>query len=122
MEGVETAEAFVDKDGDLAFDHTKIILRRNEDGADDVELTEIPADNVWPVFDPASKLSRAPQPLPTKAYVKRQSLLDFGDTPAPGRLGEQVLTEAEICDLLIKHPVLGVPCWRPDNRPVLCTL
>ena len=120
MEVIEKSEAFVDKGYDFVFDHTKIIVRRQDDGQyfyartparfhsisiinlEGLELIEIPSEEVWPVFN--SQFTQAPQPLPDKAYIKRPSLLDFGDTPASHKLSDDVLDEVQVCEFLMQHP------------------
>ncbi|KAK4238820.1 kinase-like domain-containing protein [Achaetomium macrosporum] len=120
MEIVEQGECFVEKDNDFVFGHTKIILRRKDDGKyffarspgrmdtvtpDNIkgpELIEIPAEIIWPVFN--SKFTQASQPLPERTYVKRPRLLVYDDAPASQEYSKQLLREIDICELLAKHP------------------
>ena len=116
MEICEKGEIFVEKDDDLIFDHTMIILR----GADDeyfyaktnqrifrspiidvngLDATRIPADQIWPLADP--QFTRAPDPL-SSTYVKRPSLLYYGLDDL--NYGSHVLTEVEACEVLKRHP------------------
>lgn len=117
MEICEQSEAFVDKDGDLVFDHTKLILRRDEyfyaranwrvssPSAVDIsqlKISKIPMENVWPPMDPC--FTPAPDPLPPNSYIKQPSLLYYGDSPASLEPGRQVLAEVEVCEVLRRHP------------------
>ncbi|KAL1882681.1 hypothetical protein VTK73DRAFT_1593 [Phialemonium thermophilum] len=121
MEVIELSPAFVQHpEDDLIFDHTKLIFRRQTDGQyfyarsprhlcsasavdlDELKLIEMPTDHLWPVFD--SRFSRAPHPLAPNSYVKRPSLIDYGDSPASCRLANQILSEAEICEIIKEHP------------------
>ncbi|KAL6834847.1 hypothetical protein V8C40DRAFT_261529 [Trichoderma camerunense] len=86
MEIYETSEAFIEKDDDLVFDHTKIILKGADDeffyaktnsrehqisqiDVNNLDISRIPADHVWPFADP--NFTRAPDPLPSTSYLKR---------------------------------------------------
>ncbi|KAH8588263.1 kinase-like domain-containing protein [Bisporella sp. PMI_857] len=120
MEVCEQNEAFVEEDGDLAFSHTKIILREGDQyyyaitsrryllhfEVDLLELdpVPIPASQIWPPFP--TRFARAPEPLPQDCYVKRPSLLYYGDTEASTELGSLLLNEAEVCEILrtFLHP------------------
>ncbi|KAJ8123343.1 hypothetical protein ONZ43_g684 [Nemania bipapillata] len=120
MEIIQASEAFVQGEGDLVFDHKKFILRRTRDNQyfysrtlkrisspsatdlEELELIEIPTDHIWPIFK--AGLTAAAQPLPSKTYIKRPSLIDYGDTPASYKLSDQILNEAEVCEILMEHP------------------
>jgi serine/threonine protein kinase len=120
MEICEKAEAFVDQDDDIVFDHTRLILRRDNEyfyartdwrildlhpSAADIsqlELNKIPMENVWPPMDP--RFTPAPDPLPPNCYVKQPSLLYYSDTPASLEPARQVLAEVEACEVLQQHP------------------
>lgn len=118
MEVCEQNEAFAEEDGDLAFHHTKIILRdgsqyfyaltlrryssATEIDPADLELIPIPASQIWPPFP--ENYTRAPEPLPQNCYVKRPSLLHCGDTDASTKLGTLILDEAKACEILRAHP------------------
>lgn len=119
MEVREQNEAFVEEDGDIAFHHTKIILRDSRshyfyaltsqryssastiDPAD-LELIPIPTSQIWPLFP--ETYTRAPEPLPQNCYVKRSSLLLYGDTDASTELSTLILDEAKVCEILRVHP------------------
>jgi hypothetical protein len=89
MEICEQSQAFLDKDGDLVFDHTKLILRRGSEyfyaranrrvsslSAVDIsqlKLHKINTENVWPPMDPS--FTPVPDPLPPNSYIKQTSLL-----------------------------------------------
>jgi serine/threonine protein kinase len=118
MEVCEQNEAFVEQDGDLAFSHTKIILREGDQyyyaitsrrylPTSEVDLLEldpvpIPASQIWPPFP--THFARAPEPLPQDCYVKRPSLLYYGDTEASTELSSLLLNEAEVCEILRAYP------------------
>lgn len=118
MEIYQNSEAFAEKDGDLEFAFTKLILRGPNDeffyakttdrtGASSpvdisqLQLTPIPHDNVWPLY--SSELSLSPNPPPPNSYVKEPSLIDYGDTAASLQLSSHILHEAKICELLKGH-------------------
>jgi serine/threonine protein kinase len=118
MQVCEQNEAWVEKDGDYTFSHSKIILRKDDQyfyatsthryrSAADVNIVDldpvpIPASKIWPQFPKHFK--RAPEPLPEHCYVKRPSLLYYGDTQASTELGDLVLHEAQICEILRASP------------------
>ncbi|KAI0410603.1 serine/threonine kinase [Xylaria grammica] len=135
MEIIEESTAFVQKDDDFIFDHTKVIVRRKVDNQyfygriqervpssaidiDKIKLVEIPTDDVWPVFDP--KFTRAPQSPSSGVYVKRPSILAYGDIPDSYKLSDQVLSEVEVCETLRKNPhpniVQYLGCNVEDDR------
>ncbi|KAL6798892.1 kinase-like domain-containing protein [Trichoderma sp. SZMC 28013] len=120
MEICETGEMYIDKDDDLAFDHTKVILK----GADDeffyaktnrrmsqvpqidinsLHITRIPADHIWPLAD--AKFTRAPDPLPSTSYLKRPSLMYYEENAKDAsEYSRQILTEIEACEILRRNP------------------
>jgi serine/threonine protein kinase len=115
MEVCEKSEAFVEEHGDISFSHTKIILREGHQyyyaitnrRASKVDLSElnpvaIPASNVWPPFE--KRFSRAPEPLPSNCFVKRPSLLHYGDTVATTEIKNLLLKEAQVCETLRVNP------------------
>jgi serine/threonine protein kinase len=118
MEVCEQNEAWVEKDGDWTFSHTKIILKKDDqyfyatsshryNSAADVNLVDfdpipIPASKIWPQFP--KHFQRAPKPLPENCYVKRPSLLYYGDTKASTELGDLILHEARVCEILRLSP------------------
>lgn len=119
MEIYQQSQAFIEKDGDLEFDFTKLIIRgqnheyffaitKDRIGAssavdlDRLHKISIPSDNIWPYF--SAQFTRAPEPLPSECYVKEPNLLDYGDTPASLQLSSQMLHEVEVCELLKQHP------------------
>ncbi|KAF1962234.1 hypothetical protein CC80DRAFT_462212 [Byssothecium circinans] len=118
MEICEKAEIFAVKDGDYVFDHSKIILQ----GADDeyyyaktkqhifrcpqidiagLDVIRIPGD-AWPLADPT--FTRATEPPPSECYVKRPSLLYYGDCSDKADYGRLILNEVEACEVLRLHP------------------
>ncbi|KFY86495.1 hypothetical protein V500_07584, partial [Pseudogymnoascus sp. VKM F-4518 (FW-2643)] len=119
MEIYEQNEAFAEEDGDLAFHHTKIILRdgsqyfyaltsRRYSSASEIdpaslEPIPIPASQIHPPFPETH--TRAPDPLPQNCFVKRPSLLYYGDTEeASTELSTLILDEAKACEILKVHP------------------
>jgi serine/threonine protein kinase len=118
MEVCEQSEAFVEEHGDLAFSHTKIILRednqyyyaitsRRYPPTSEVDLVglepvPIPTSQIWPPFP--RQFARAPEPLPQECYIKRPSLLYYGDTEASTELSSLLLNEAEVCEILKEFP------------------
>ncbi|TVY33743.1 MAPK/MAK/MRK overlapping kinase [Lachnellula occidentalis] len=118
MEVCEQNEAWVETDGDYVFSHTKIILRNGDQyfyatstqryqSIADVNLIDlkpipIPTSKIWPEFP--KHFTRAPEPLPGNCYVKRPSLLYYGDTVASTELGDLTLHEAEVCEILRASP------------------
>ncbi|KAF8241356.1 hypothetical protein K440DRAFT_608496 [Wilcoxina mikolae CBS 423.85] len=118
---LEKAEAFAPKDDDFEYLHTKVIftdghgffyactqLRLDELDHDSLYLPElqntatiIPAD-VWPLCPKGSTL--APEPIPNDCYVKRPSLLDFGDGQDDSKtIRELILHEVQVCETLRHH-------------------
>lgn len=125
MEICEQSQAFVEKGGDLVFDHTKIIVKGEEEdeyfyarvphrlgrrssGMLDVDLgaldlVRIPTDNVWPKLSP--DLTQAPHtPPPENSYLKQPSLLYYGDSDASLGFDEHLLDEAKVCEILKQNP------------------
>ncbi|POR32016.1 Uncharacterized protein TPAR_07755, partial [Tolypocladium paradoxum] len=111
MEIHEQSEAFVQK-GELVPHHTKVSFRQHGEFfytvsdhgllpsvAADVNpsnLATILTETIWPEFD--SKFSRVPKPLPPNYYVKRPSLLYYGDTTAFFEAGGQLRNEVAVCE------------------------
>ncbi|KAI9653872.1 MAG: hypothetical protein M1821_006903 [Bathelium mastoideum] len=118
MEILESSEAFVESDGNLEFSHTKIILKGDSEyhyalthrrfrGTCEIDpsaLNCIPirTSQIWPEFP--TNFTRAPEPLLQHHYVKRPSLLDYGDTKASTEISTLVLHEAQICETLKRFP------------------
>lgn len=119
MEVCEQNEAFAEEDGDLIFHHTKIILRQHDNqylyaisnqryscateiDPATLELIPIPVSQICPPFP--ETYTRAPEPLPQNCYVKRPSLIHYGDTDASTELSALVLDEARACEILRVHP------------------
>ena len=96
----------------------KIMLRKDDEyfyatsarryrSAADVNLSDLdpiptPASKIWPQFPRHFK--RAPEPLSENCYVKRPSLLLYGDTEASTELSDLVLHEAQVCEILRGSP------------------
>ncbi|RDA87713.1 hypothetical protein CP532_1784 [Ophiocordyceps camponoti-leonardi (nom. inval.)] len=119
MEICEKGEMYVEKDDDIVFDHSKIILRA-ADGeffyaktnqrilslpnidVDELDTIGIPADRVWPLAD--TEFTRAPDPLPPTAYLKRPSLIYYQDSYDHCHVPRHILTEVEACEVLRMNP------------------
>ncbi|KAF8534456.1 kinase-like domain-containing protein [Trichophaea hybrida] len=118
---LEKMEVFAPKNDDFEYSHTKVIftdghkffytytqLSLDELDEDSPHLPElqnmaatIPAD-VWPICPMGSIL--APKPIPSDCYVKRPSLLDFGDGQSDSKtISELILHEVRICEILRHH-------------------
>jgi serine/threonine protein kinase len=119
MEICQRGQAWIEKDGELEFDFTKLILRSPDDDffwattkdrvgestfvdLDRLVKTRIPSDSIWPRF--SADFFCAPDPLPLDCYVKEPNLLDYGDTLASTQMSSQILHEIRICELLRLHP------------------
>jgi serine/threonine protein kinase len=118
MEVCEQNEAFVHENGDLAFSHTKLILREGDQyyyaitsrrypatskpDLHELDLIPIPTSQIWPPFP--RQFVRAPEPLPQDVYMKRPSLLHYGDTEASTELSSLLLNEATVCEILREFP------------------
>ncbi|PBP19286.1 hypothetical protein BUE80_DR009522 [Diplocarpon rosae] len=118
MEICEQNEAFVEENSDLAYSHTKIILRKGDQyyyaitsrrypvtskpDLLELDLVPIPTSQIWPPFP--RQFARAPDPLPQDCYVKRPSLLYYGDTEASTEMGSLLLNEAKVCEILTAFP------------------
>lgn len=100
---------------DLVFSHTKLILKQGDQyfyattksrnvnqSTDRLDPLPIPTSKMWP--SSPEGLTRAPEPLPTDCFVKRPSLLDYGDTEASSNISSLILHEADICEILRLHP------------------
>ncbi|KAE8146872.1 kinase-like domain-containing protein [Aspergillus avenaceus] len=112
----EQSEAFIEKDGDVVYDHTKIILRQGENyfsatvkervpKPEDLDITSldmahIPSEDFCPEFKHG--ITIAPDNL-SNTYIKRPSLVAW-DPSHPKTIGDLVRHEAEICEILKEHP------------------
>ncbi|KAI0397290.1 kinase-like domain-containing protein [Xylariaceae sp. FL0594] len=65
-------QIFIEKDGDFVFDHTSTLRPVSAYLSPTIR---IPGDKDWPLADP--EFTRAPDPLPSTAYLKRPSLLYY---------------------------------------------
>jgi hypothetical protein len=118
MEVCEQSEAFIEVEGDLSFSHTKVILRDGHQyyyavtshrylRESHINLAElnpmaIPTSKIWPPFPTA--FSRVSEPLTSNCYVKRPSLLWYGDTVASTDVSNLLLNEAQVCEILRANP------------------
>jgi len=140
MEVCQQSPAFVEKHGDIVFSHTKYILREGNQyyyaitsgrcpatfnvGLHEPDIAPIPASQIWPSFP--KQFRRAPEPLPRDCFVKRPSLLYYGDTEKDSNdVGSLLLNEAEVCEILGASPNPNIAqylgCLVEDDRIVgLC--
>jgi len=119
MEICEQSETFLEEHGDVAFSHTKIILREGNQyyyaitsrrytatskvDIHELDLVPIPASQIWPSFP--TQFGRAPEPLPQDCFVKRPSLLGYGYTEEDSNdVSSLLLNEAEVCEILRASP------------------
>jgi serine/threonine protein kinase len=118
MEICEKGAALVEREGDLVFSHTKLILKDGQQyyyaitprrcrsipkiDISDLDLQPIPSSQIWPKF--TEEFTRAPEPLPPNAFVKQPSLLDYGDTIASTNLSSLLQHEDRMCEVLRNHP------------------
>lgn len=118
MEVCEYNEAFEEENGDLKFSHTKIICRENNQyfyavtdrryrSIVDVDPTRlktipIPTSHIWPPFP--KNFTRAPDPLPRNCYIKRPSLIHYGDTREIAEVSTLLAKEAQVCEILRDSP------------------
>ncbi|KAI1132330.1 kinase-like protein [Nemania abortiva] len=116
MEVQIQSEAFEEKDGDLVFSHTKVILRKGSEfyyaitdkrqlahfDTNQLECVKIPDEHIYPAATPG--FLRAPNPVPSNVYIKTPDLLAYGSTPASCNFASQTLQEVQICEVLSRHP------------------
>lgn len=118
LEIIAQCEAYREEGDDDVFDHTKVILQKGKDyfaatikqpvpknvvlDPTSLDLTPIPSEHFCPrVKDGITQLFK---PLPD-AYVKRPNLLSWEPSDTnPESIAELVMQEAEICEILKKHP------------------
>src|SRR5947207_628493 len=102
---------------DMEYSHTKVFLKEEDQyfyartkrryrsleptHSQDLEVYSIPAADIWPTF--SNDLTAAPDPLPGHCYVKRPSLIDYAED-SNFRPCDSLLEEAQICEILLKHP------------------
>ncbi|PGH09737.1 hypothetical protein GX51_00417 [Blastomyces parvus] len=99
MQICEQSEAFVELDGSPVFDHTKLILRRDDEFFYARANWRETSGRKWtPRYTPA------PDPLPPNPYIKQPSLLYLGNTSASFEPGRQVLAEVDASEVLRSHP------------------
>ena len=120
MEVTEQAELFKEDYGHLVFHHTnsiytdvnKRLQAASKLHVDALDLIRIPTDDLWPKFEPRSlklQVLCLLVPLsPPSSFVKQPSLPDFGDSLSSLKIDEQILNEAEVCEMLKKHPHLNL--------------
>ncbi|KAF2803007.1 uncharacterized protein BDZ99DRAFT_548402 [Mytilinidion resinicola] len=121
IEVLETAESFREVDREYKFSHTLIVYRMDNGiyhalsqarcsttKVDNQCLTDniqVPIAAYQPLFPPG--LTRAPDPLPVDSYVKRPRLISYNrlrNSRRPTYIADQVLKEAEVCEIVERHP------------------
>lgn len=121
MEVLETAESFEEVDEEYKFSQTLIVYRMDNRiyhalsqarySATKVNIEcltdkiQVPIAAYQPLFPP--NLTRAPDPLPVDSYVKRPRLISYDrlrNSSRPTHIADQVLKEAEVCEILQRHP------------------
>ncbi|KXJ85052.1 serine/threonine kinase, partial [Microdochium bolleyi] len=118
MEIDQMRQAFLEEDGDCVFDHTKVILRHNDDyyfarikqrvkTASTIDIrrlakTKIPVEDIWPLWE--TRFTLAPNPSSPHTFVKRPSLISYGEGSATDKLYEHLKTELEACEVLKRSP------------------
>ncbi|CAJ2503377.1 Uu.00g107710.m01.CDS01 [Anthostomella pinea] len=119
MDICEKGEFFIETDDGLSFDYAKIILR--DDAGDyfyakttqrifrsptidinELDISPIPGDRIYPLADP--NLTLAPDPLPSTSYFKRPRLLYYENAADIPGYDCHILTEVKACEILSKHP------------------
>lgn len=121
MEILEKAESYEEVDGTYKFTHTLIVYRVNSDiyhalskarysPTAEIKMeqltnkTLIPIAAYSPLFLPC--LTPASDPLPANSYIKCPRLISYDrhcNSGRPNQIAEQVLREAEICEILKRH-------------------
>lgn len=116
MEVVEKGQMFIEKGNDYVFDHLKVILRTADDeyfyaktstrslqiNINELDMTPIPAEHIWPLAEP--RFTRAPTPLPSTCYLKRPRLLYYENTRSESDYACHILTDVEACEILRNNP------------------
>ncbi|KAG6151352.1 hypothetical protein E4U23_002438 [Claviceps purpurea] len=127
MEIYKSARTFKEKDGEIEFSHTQLIIRGpNQDfyyaitedrfitpptiDLDNLEKTSIDIDNVWPPY--SARLLRASSPVPQDSYIKEANLFHAGHYPELIPPGGLVLHEIEAYELLRQHPHPNIAQYR----------
>lgn len=113
----QQSQAFIEKDGDLEFDHTKIIVKGPNDqyfytttrertassvDINQLELTPIPVENIWPQY--SDKFTKAPDLTPSKYYIKEPNLLSYGTSPDTLQIRSQMMNEILVYEILKDNP------------------
>ncbi|KAG5954143.1 hypothetical protein E4U56_008072, partial [Claviceps arundinis] len=124
MEVYQSFDIFVEKDGDVEFRFTKIIIRGpNRDfyyaitedrvripitiDLDKLNKIPIDTDTIWPRY--SARLLQAPSPVPQDSYLKETDLYSYEECPKGMEaqetpLSDLVLHEIEAYELLRRHP------------------
>ncbi|KAG6310199.1 hypothetical protein E4U44_005810 [Claviceps purpurea] len=130
MEVYQSANFLVEKDGELEFGFTKIIIRGpNRDfyyaitedrvprpitiDLDKLNKIPIDTDTIWPRY--SARFLRAPSPVPQDSYVKETNLCSYVECPEGMEekpLSDLVLHEIEAYELLRRHPHPNIVQYR----------
>lgn len=119
MEIYQRGQAFIEKDGCLEFDFTKLIIKGQNHqffyattkerisasssvNLNELEMVHIPVENIWPQF--SDQFLRAPDQPSPEYYIKEPNLLNYGDAPTTLQTSNQILNEVLVCELLKANP------------------
>ncbi|KID62954.1 uncharacterized protein G6M90_00g079550 [Metarhizium brunneum] len=119
MEIYQRGQAFIEKDGDLEFAFTKLIIKgpnhqyfyattKDRIGTfssvdiNQLEMVPIPLENIWPLF--SDHFSQAMELSSSKYYIKEPNLLSYGDSPAALQSSNEILNEVLVCEILKVNP------------------
>ncbi|KAJ5587439.1 uncharacterized protein N7459_003204 [Penicillium hispanicum] len=122
LEVLEKNEAFEEFDGVFQFAGTLVVYRLNTDlyhatlkarcspftnvNIEDLrDIVQIPVSAYSPPY--SSDFTRAPEPLPKDAFVKRPRLISYDRIikgAQPNSIAESILAEAKVCETLMRHP------------------
>ncbi|KAG6261673.1 hypothetical protein E4U48_007618 [Claviceps purpurea] len=119
MEVYDFAQIFVEKDGELEFGYTNVIIRgpdgdlyyahtedrfltSSEIDIDSLDKTSINTDGCWPLYSP--RFLQAPSTISPDSYVKGPNLSFYEYDPKETPVSDLILHEVEAYELLKRHP------------------
>lgn len=117
LEICQKGEVYAEKDDDLVYDHTKVILRGANGeffyaktsqrmskpiNVNELDKIRIPSEHIHPVADPS--FTRAPEPLPSTSYVKQRCLLYYESFHDHTEYLDETLSEIHVCEDLRQNP------------------
>lgn len=108
-------EGFAEKDDDIAFSHTMVIMRRGpllfysisrarymditQIDLTKLEILPIPRTHVYPLLP-----TRAPNPLPPDVFLKRPGLDMYGNSKCLTTISALFMHEAQMCEVIKRSP------------------